>query len=43
MFFAREADPVISDIEKRIATFSMVPLENGEGIQASERGSRLLN
>ncbi|KAL7117595.1 hypothetical protein ACP275_03G081100 [Erythranthe tilingii] len=33
MFFKRGHDTVIRDIEKRIADYSQIPLEHGEGIQ----------
>lgn len=33
MFFRRGEDPVIEEVERRIAEFSMIPAENGEGIQ----------
>jgi len=33
MFFARGQDEVIADIERRIAEWTHVPFENGEGIQ----------
>lgn len=33
MFFARQHDDVIADIERRIAEWTHVPVENGEGIQ----------
>lgn len=32
-FFRVGQDPVIEDIERRIAEFTMIPQENGEGIQ----------
>lgn len=32
-FFRKGEDSVIADVERRIAEFSMVPVENGEGIQ----------
>ena len=33
MFFTREPDDIIADIERRIAEWTHIPLENGEGIQ----------
>mmetsp|Transcript_26850 Transcript_26850/g.91660 ORF Transcript_26850/g.91660 Transcript_26850/m.91660 type:complete len:328 (-) Transcript_26850:309-1292(-) len=35
-FFRKGEDAVIADIERRIAEFSMVPVQNGEGIQMLE-------
>mmetsp|Transcript_17125 Transcript_17125/g.56020 ORF Transcript_17125/g.56020 Transcript_17125/m.56020 type:complete len:331 (-) Transcript_17125:77-1069(-) len=32
-FFRRQEDDVIADVERRIAEFTMIPVENGEGIQ----------
>ena len=32
-FFRRSHDEVVAEVERRIAEFSMVPEENGEGIQ----------
>ncbi len=32
-FLRRNHDEVVSDVERRIAEFSMVPVENGEGVQ----------
>lgn len=33
MFFGREETSVISSVEQRLARWTMLPLENGEGIQ----------
>ena len=39
MFFqTRSSDPVLHEIEKRIAEFTMLPLENGEAIQVLNYG-----
>jgi prolyl 4-hydroxylase len=33
MFFSRGEDEVLRDVEKRLSEWSMIPVENGEGIQ----------
>jgi prolyl 4-hydroxylase len=33
MFFSRQHDDVIADVERRIAEWTHVPVSNGEGIQ----------
>ncbi|CAL4906277.1 unnamed protein product [Urochloa decumbens] len=38
MFFRREQDKVIRKIEKRIADYTSIPVENGEGLQVLHYG-----
>ena len=38
MFFARSADHIVKGIERRIAEFTMLPEQNGEGIQILSYG-----
>ncbi len=39
MFFARSADLIVKGIERRIAEFTMLPEQNGEGIQILSYGT----
>ena len=37
MFLLREQDDIVSRIEHRIASYTMIPLENGEGFQVNPK------
>ena len=39
-FLARGHDPIIADIEQRIAKWTLMPAGNGEGLQVLVRGAR---
>lgn len=38
MFLERGHDPVVADIEARIAKWTLMPMGNGEGLQVLVRG-----